>query len=186
MGLIWIIAAAGWGVAEATVFFLAPDVILTAAVPRFGLRAALRLSVIAAISAAMAGIVMYAWGAHDPAGAHRAMLQVPAIGPDLLARTAREMGGFWPLHLFTGAVTGVAYKLYAVEAGVRGIALVPFILVSFAARLARFALTTSFTALIVRILDRLHLQRWKYLVLAAGWMVFYAVYFSIRAAAQVP
>lgn len=184
MGLIWIIAAAGWGVAEATLFFLAPDVILTAAVPRFGLRAALRLSVIAAFSAAMAGIFMYAWGAHDAAGAHRAMLMVPAIGPDLLARTAREMAGFWPLHLFTGSVTGVAYKLYAIEAGARGIAIVPFVLASFVARLARFALTTGFTALIVRILARLHALRWKYLVLALGWTLFYAVYFSIRAATQ--
>lgn len=60
----------------------------------------------------------------------------------------------------------MAYKLYAVEAGVRGIATVPFVRVSFAVRLARFALTTIFTALIVRILARLHALRWKYLVLA--------------------
>ena len=111
MGLIWIIAAAFWGVAEATLFFIVPDVLLTAAVIRFGFRRALLLAVVAAGSAALAGLAMWAWGQGDADAAHRVMLMVPAIGPDLLARAHDEMASGWVMHLFTGAVTGLPYKL---------------------------------------------------------------------------
>ena len=53
MGLIWIIAAGVWGAAEASFFFIVPDIVLTLAVVRFGLRAGLWLSAIAALFATL-------------------------------------------------------------------------------------------------------------------------------------
>jgi hypothetical protein len=111
------------------------------------------------------------------------MLLVPAIGPDLLARAHRDMADNWPLHLFVGAVTGVPYKLYAVEAGARGINPFLFFLVSFPARLTRFALATGLAAIGREVLAKLKWTRWDYTVLALGWIALYAIYFSIRAAA---
>ena len=181
MGLIWFAAAALWSVAEATVFFIVPDVILTYAVVRFGFKACVRLAVVAAASASIAGIAMWLWGRNYPAAAQRVMLLVPAIGSDLIARTAREMAGFWPLNLVLGAVTGVPYKLYAVAAGVRDIPLVWFVPASFVARLLRFLFSAGLTSVGIEILDRFGRRNWAYAVLTAGWALLYTVYFSLRA-----
>src|SRR4029077_12028672 len=61
MGLIWYAGAALWGVAEATLFFIVPDVLITFAVVRFGLRRGLVLAVVAAASASVAGVGMWWW-----------------------------------------------------------------------------------------------------------------------------
>jgi membrane protein YqaA with SNARE-associated domain len=181
MGLIWFVGAAAWGVAEATLFFVVPDVLLTAAVFRRGLRAALPLAFVAATCAALAGLGMWVWAAEDPAGARHVMLLVPAIGPDLLARVHREIGGDWPLHLLVGAVTGVPYKLYAVEAGAAGINPWLFVPVSFAARLARFGLAMTFAAIGREWLIRMNKAQWSLYLWALAWTAVYVVYFSLRA-----
>lgn len=181
--MIWILAAVVWGVAEATFFFIVPDVLLTVVVLRNGWREAQILAVPVALAATLAGGLMWCWGACDAAGARAFLLQIPAIGPDLLARTAREMDAWWGVHMITGAVTGVPYKLYAVEAGARHVALLPFLVMSFAARLARFSYAVGLVALAGHILDRLGRPQWKAAALALGWAALYAVYFSLRAAA---
>lgn len=181
MGLIWIIGAAFWGVAEAGFFFIVPDVLLTAAVIRFGFQRALLLAVVAAGFAALAGLAMWAWGHGDADAARRVMLMVPAIGPDLLARAHDEMASGWVMHLFTGAVTGLPYKLYAVEAGARGINPLLFVLVSFVARLPRFLLSMALAALGREALIRIKKPSWAYPLWALGWTALYAVYFTLRA-----
>ena len=183
MGLIWIAGAALWGIAEATFFFLVPDVLLTLAAMRFGWKAGLKLSVVAAAAASLAGIAMWMWGRHDIAGARHAMLMVPAIGPDLLARAVREMGQGWPLHLVTGAMTGVPYKLYAVEAGARGLDPLAFAAMSFVARLIRFVLTVALAAggrWLAQSLGKPKLGIWGW---GVAWIAVYAIYFTLRAVA---
>jgi membrane protein YqaA with SNARE-associated domain len=183
MGLIWYAAAAIWGVAEATLFFIVPDVLLTFAVVRFGLRRALVLAVVAAGFASLAGLGMWAWGHSDPASARHAVLLVPAIGPDLLARAAQEVGRGWPLHLVTGAMTGVPYKLYAVEAGACGVKPALFVPMSFVARLARFTLTAVLMALGRWLLLKLHRPAWILPAWGLAWLATYAFYFTTRALA---
>ena len=180
MGLIWIVAAAGWGVAEATVFFFVPDVLLTYVVMRFGFRAGLRLAVVAAAAAAITGIGMSLWGSSDPEAARHVMLMVPAIGPDLLARAHDEIASNWPLHLFTGAMTGVPYKLYAVEAGAAHINPLLFALVSFPARLTRFVLTVLAAELGREILIKIRRLQWRYWGWATAWIIVYTIYFMSR------
>ena len=182
MGVIWIIAACAWGVAEATLFFIVPDVLLTYASVRHGWQAGLKLAIFAATAAALAGIGMWMWGRFDPAGAERAMLLVPAIGPDLVARTSREMAGFWPLKLFVGAITGAPYKLYAVAAGRQGVPVAAFAVASYCARFVRFAFAVTVTGLGLKMLRYLKREQWAYHILTAGWLILYAVYFSLRAA----
>jgi len=180
MGLIWIAAAAGWGVAEATLFFFVPDVLLTYIVMRFGLRAGLRLAVVAAAAASIAGIGMWLWASRDPDAARHVMLMVPAIGPDLLERARGEITSNWPLHLFTGAMTGVPYKLYTVEAGAAHINPLLFALVSFPARLTRFALTVLAAELGREILIKIRRFKWRYWGWAAAWILVYTFYFAER------
>lgn len=183
MKRIWAVAAALWGVAEATVFFIVPDVLLTAAILGRDWRSALKLAVIAAAGATCAGVGMYAWGALDGDGARRVMLMIPAIGPDLFRRTGDEMQGLWPVHMLVGAVTGVPYKLYAIAAGEHGISPFPFIVASFVARLTRFSFAIGLVAVLDACFDRMGWQRVKASLLGVGWVVLYVVYFSYRAAA---
>ena len=184
MGLIWFAGAALWGVGEATFFFIVPDVLLTLAVLRFGFRAGVKLAIAAAAAASLAGIGMWLWGAHDASSARAAMLTIPAIGPDLVRRAARETAAAdWPLNLVTGAITGVPYKLYAVEAGARGIDPVAFTAMSFAARLIRFVLTCALAAGWSRLSERfgrpwLAITGW-----IVAWLAVYATYFTLRAMA---
>jgi membrane protein YqaA with SNARE-associated domain len=179
----WIVAAALWGAAEASFFFLVPDILLTAAALRHGLKAGLLLSVCAATLAALTGVALWAWARHDPVQARAAMLHVPAVGPDLLARVHGEFDKGWPLHLTLGAVSGVPYKLYAVEAGVRGAPLWLFVPVSFAARLTRFALTVTAAAAARAGLAHLGRPDRAMPLWACAWILVYAVYFTIRATA---
>jgi membrane protein YqaA with SNARE-associated domain len=180
MGLIWIAGAALWGVAEASLFFVVPDVLITFAVMRFGLRQGLLLCVVAAIFAAVTGYGMWLWGAYDPEGARHAMLLVPAVGPDLLARAQNEIATGWPLHLVTGAMTGVPYKLYAVEAGAQGIGPLLFLPMSFVARLSRFVLTAAAAAIGREFVMRLGKPGWRYWTWMLAWVATYGFYWTTR------
>ena len=180
--MIWLFCAAAWSVAEASFFFLVPDIILTAALVRRGPRVALLLSVAAAICAALTGMAMYWWGAQDIAAARSAMLKVPAVGTDLLARAHRAFDGAWSLHLALGVIGGVPYKLYAVEAGAPHVPLWLFLPVSFTARLARFCVTVGLAALGRALLMRLGKAQWMMAVWALAWTLVYLVYFTLRAA----
>jgi membrane protein YqaA with SNARE-associated domain len=183
MGLIWIIAVACWAVAEATFFFIVPDVLITVAVLRFGPRAGVRLAIVAAIFAALGGLGMWFWGYGDAEAARSAVLHVPAVGPDLLARAHREITQNWFVHLVLGAVTGVPYKLYAVEAGAHGLTPFLFVPASIAARLTRFLVAVGLTTLMSEALTRLNKPEWRYRVLALAWCLVYGTYFYIRARA---
>ena len=184
MALIWVLLAALWGIAEASVFFVIPDVIVTCAAVRWGFRAALKLALVAAVAASLAGIGMYQWASHDPAAARAAMLAVPFIGPDLLAKAHAGMASArWPLELFAGALTGTPYKLYAVEAGALGTPLALFVALSVPARLLRFLITGALAAAGSHLFNRWGLTRWRYPVLAAVWIAIYAVYWTLRSLA---
>jgi membrane protein YqaA with SNARE-associated domain len=183
MGLIWPVAVACWAVAEATFFFIVPDVLITIAVLKFGPRAGVRLAVVAAVAAAAGGLGMWLWGHACPEAARKAVLTVPAVGPDLLTRAHREIAQNWFVHLVLGAVTGVPYKLYAVEAGAHGPTPLLFVPASIAARLTRFLVAVGLTTLMSKVLTRLNKPEWGYRVLALAWCLVYGTYFYIRATA---
>jgi len=178
--MIWIAAAALWGVAEASFFFIVPDVLLTAAALRLGLRRALVLCLVAAGCAALTGAGLWFWAGHDVAAAQSAMLHVPAVGPDLIARVHGEFESAWPLRLLLGAMSGVPYKLYAVEAGSRHIPLLLFVPVSVIVRLFRFALTAALAAAAGGLLRRFNRPKLVKPFWLAAWCLVYLVYFTQR------
>jgi membrane protein YqaA with SNARE-associated domain len=181
MGLGWVLASMLWGAAEASIFFIVPDVVLTAACLRLGAKRALLLAALAAFAAVCAGYLLWRWGAADAAAARGLLLQIPALGPDLIERVRSEMTGSWPWHLLAGSVTGVPFKIYAVEAGALGIGAGGFLAVGLVARFLRFAFTIGLTALGLALLTRLGLRHWAGRLLALAWIGVYAVYFTWRA-----
>lgn len=172
------IASLFWGVAEATLFFIVPDVILSYIGLRQGARAAAIASVCAACGAAVGGAIMFVWstGAFD--AARRAVLAVPAISEDMAARAEQATAANWFIATLTGPLTNTPFKLFAILAPHAGATLPAFALAAIAARLPRFLIVSIGVALIGRLLRRWLTERQVLWVLIGAWLLFYAQFFA--------
>ncbi|MGV6800864.1 MAG: hypothetical protein ACWA5L_02960 [bacterium] len=178
----WWIAAAGWGFSEATFFFLVPDLILTLAVLRRGAGFAFKLAAIAAVSASLGGLILYLLGQHHISALRAIFTYIPAISPALIDQVADNVSTNWAFLMLRGAVMGQPYKLYAAEAGHVGIYLPFFLMMSVAARMARFSLAISLTWVAQLFIDRLALDMsrkkgQKIALWGLVWVLIYAFYF---------
>lgn len=173
------IAAFLWGVAEATLFFFVPDVILSYIGVRQGPRAAAQASLIAACGAGVGGVIMYLWSQSDPAAAREAVLAVPAISAEMALRAETAMREHWFWATFLGPLTSTPYKLYAILAPHLAVNLPAFALASIAARLPRFLIVSVGAGLIARRLRPWLGERRVYWLLGGAWIVFYLVFFAL-------
>jgi membrane protein YqaA with SNARE-associated domain len=169
-----------WGFAEATVFFIVPDVWLTRTAVRHGLKPALVNCAFSLIGALAGGVLVWLL-AKQGMGPDIARFfdALPGISPAMIehARASLEQQG--PPALAYGAMTGVPYKLYALHAASL-LSLPAFLLVSAVARLARFVVTSCGAWLVVVVLKK-HLQPSALLWLhALAWLAFYAFYFNVH------
>ena len=178
----WSAVALLWGFAEATLFFIVPDVLLSYAVVRRGVRAGLLAGLAAVLGALLGGTVMYLWGLQDPLSAESALARIPAIHADLIETVRTEMAQGWVQALFVGAFGGVPYKIFAVEAGYAHLNMGAFLAVSIPARYARFVFTIMVTALVRRALVHIRQDRWSMAILTGFWLCFYAAYFAVMSA----
>jgi hypothetical protein len=173
------LAAALWGFAEATLFFIVPDILLSFAVVARGWRLALAASFWAMAGALLGGAVMYLWGAADLQGALAAINLLPAISPAMLAQVQQDLAEQGFIALFRAGVTGVPYKIFAASAPQAGIGLAPFLLGSAAARLGRFLLAVIGATLVDAVLARRLARRARLALLAGFWGLFYVLYWSL-------
>ena len=81
--------------------------------------------------------------------------------------------------MLTGAFTGVPFKIYAVEAGVVGKGIIPFLMMAAIARLIRFIAVALMAAGGARLLRKLLSERTIIVLLLAFWAAFYAWYFAV-------
>jgi membrane protein YqaA with SNARE-associated domain len=170
------VAALLWGFAEATFFFIVPDVLLSwVAVDKP--RAALSACLWATLGALIGGTLMFAWGATALNRASAALDSVPAISQEMCDSVAEQIRTRGAAALFLGPLTGTPYKIYAVQAGGDQIGLLPFLLISVPARLGRFALITGVTVLICRAFPRMTLFI-RRSIHAVVWTIFYTWYFG--------
>lgn len=171
--------AAAWGFAEATLFFVVPDVLLSFLVLARGWREGVWVALWALAGALLGGLLLYAWGSRDPETLIRLLDGLPAISPGMLAevRANLEKGGAWSLIL--AGVTGVPYKTYAASAAGASMPLGSFLLASAVARAGRFGLAVLLTALLSHLLARFVGTRGQLRILAGFWLVFYAAYWSL-------
>ena len=84
-----LVLAFAWGLAEATFFFIVPDVLLTLIACRV-LKPALKATTFALMGALVGGALMYAIGRRDPVNARAFLDQIPAISPALISRVVRK------------------------------------------------------------------------------------------------
>lgn len=180
----WLVIVLLWAFAEATVFFLVPDIALTAVLVIFGISAALRMARYAAIVAAIGGAVMYVFAARDPEAAFAVIRSVPLIGDDLIVRVQQEFSGVWPIALGIGAITGAPYKIYASVAGTQGVSIMLFLVVSVIARFSRFALLIGIFAAGQLVLRRIGCAHWDWRFFGLFWGAIYMTYTIIRLSAS--
>jgi membrane protein YqaA with SNARE-associated domain len=168
--------AFAWGLAEATLFFLVPDVWLTRlAVQDF--RKAWVASLWALFGAILGGTVLWIAARQGVAdGLFSVFDSLPGISPALIEKSGTALEEHGLLSLATGAMSGQPYKLYAVQAGVSGVAFIPFVLASLGARFCRFLLSSTLAWGIGRLLRS---QGQKFLLRLHGvsWLIFYLWYF---------
>jgi hypothetical protein len=175
----WNIAAALWGAAEAMLFFIVPDVLLSFIGLKRGVRAAALASLLAALGAGAGGAAMYFWSAQDPDAARAAVLAVPAVSEAMAARAESAMAENWILATVLGPLSTTPYKLYAVLAPHMDVSAAAFAAAAIPARLPRFLIVSIGVALIGRWLEpRLGARRLAW-VLAAAWLAFYALFFAL-------
>lgn len=175
----WAITAFAWGVAEATLFFFVPDVLLTFIGLRRNLRDGLKACGIAAVGASVGGVVMYVWSAHDFAAAHTAVLAVPAINGAMVDAARQAMSTNWFMATLEGPLSRTPYKVYAILAPGAGAPLATFALASIAARLPRFLLATLAITAVRRFFEPRFGVRALTWALAVFWVLFYMVFFAV-------
>jgi membrane protein YqaA with SNARE-associated domain len=173
------IAAFVWGVAEATLFFIIPDVLLSYIGLKRGNRAAKFASLYAAIGAAVGGVIMYLWSVGDFDAALAAVERVPAVSQSMVGTAAWNMGENWIVATFLGPLSATPYKVFAVVAPHEGAPLLAFALASVLARLPRFLIVSVGAALIGRVLSRWLSERQLTWLLIGAWLLFYAVFFAL-------
>ncbi len=169
--------AAGWGFAEATLFFLVPDIWLTTWAAHAPRRAFIAC-VFALLGALVGGAIMYGWGAADHDAATATVQRVPAISAQMVAETDSSLRDDGAVALFAGVFRGRPYKLFAVTAGAQQFGLLAYLLVSVPARLLRFVILTAATILAVHYSRRWLRPRVQTLLILGGWAVFYSWFFA--------
>jgi membrane protein YqaA with SNARE-associated domain len=168
-----------WGFAEATLFFLVPDVYLSR-LALTGLRKAAAGCLLATAGALAGGALMHGWAAHEPAAAEAAVDRVPAVSRAALARVARQIEERGPAAaVLLGGVSGTPYKIYAVEAGRLGVGNGRFLLASAPARLCRFLAVSLLAAGLARLPALARRPGLARRLHAGAWTAFYIAYLSL-------
>jgi len=167
-----------WGFAEGTFFFVVPDAFLSL-VAIVAPRRVWRHILAAVFGAVCAGALMYAWAARNPAQAHEVVSRVPFIPQRMFdgVRNGYERHGM--TALFLGPLSGIPYKIYAIEAPPH-FGLVRFAFATAPARAWRFILVCLFAGSAASLLR----QKWKKTpkqlatIHSVVWILFYALYWA--------
>jgi membrane protein YqaA with SNARE-associated domain len=167
-----------WGLAEAVFFFVVADVAITLLTARNGFRSGLIAALWATAGALLGGIAVYLWAGADPGSVDRMLNLVPAISVGQIAAAKQDMAEDWILATLVGGFSGAPYKLYAAAAGDQGLSLLPFLAVSFVARLARFVCSAALAQALAAILRRIAQDQWAAPLIALFWIGFYAWYWT--------
>jgi hypothetical protein len=165
-----------WGLADATVFFIAPDVYLTRAA-LFDLRRAFALCAWS-LAGALVGASLVWTLAHF--GSAPALLHGFRWLPGISDRLIGEVGRTVYNHDTWGMVAGVLefhpHKLFAAHMGAQGVGFLPFLGVSALGLASRFVATSLIASFAGRLLARWS-EKARLRIYTVFWYLFYAIYF---------
>lgn len=166
-----------WGFAEATVFFIVPDVVLsliTLKSPRSGFIACLY----ALGGALIGGILMFQMAQIYPSATRSLLLALPGIHATQLQTVQTQIAQQGATAIFLGPLYGLPYKLYVVNGAWAGQPLWLILLLSLPARLLRFAFSVIITAGCNRVLTNFtNKYSISLSICLLWWLIFYTWYF---------
>ena len=171
--------ALGWGFAEATFFFVVPDIWI-GLLALFSWRAGLRAVAWEVIGALVGGTLMYEVGAQlDRDRSVQLLDAVPAISPGMIERVEEQMRERGPASMLLGPLRGTPYKIYARTAGLQEQPLGAVLLWTIPARGARFVLIAAVATLYGWLCRRITPRTdWLLGPYVLAWITFYAGYFG--------
>ena len=144
-----VLAAGLWGYAEATRFWLIPDILLgwiTLNRPR---------SIVSSVIAATVGAVIGGVRMHEHAGEeHTRLTEIPGINEAMLLDAHERFASRGWVAVVRAPIDGIPYKVYATESGLAERPLAELIAWTPPARLWRFLLTAAGAAIIGRVFSR--------------------------------
>jgi membrane protein YqaA with SNARE-associated domain len=167
-----------WGLAEATLFFIIPDVFFTL-VALFSFRQSAKVLMAVLAGAVVGGSIMYAAGEAAPRRSEAAVLKVPFVSPSMLARTRSDLAKYGIWTMAKGPWIGLPYKLYAIQ-GSRYARWPLFLITTAVARMGRFVFLWLVAVLAGRLFHKPIANRPRVAIAihAAIWIVNYIVYWS--------
>lgn len=172
-------ASLAWGLAESTVFFLVPDIVLgwaCLAGPRDGLR-----SLIAILAGALlGGLGLYVLALFWPDAARQVVGELPFVRGWMFDSVSQSYVQHGAAGMLYGPSSGIPYKVYAVLAP-QHLDAMSFLLASIPARIERLALsgvTFALVGLALRRWWRTPLRSPVAVVYALVWCGLYAIYWA--------
>ncbi len=170
-----------WGFAEASFFFIVPDVFLSwLALSDF--KRAFVACLFAVVGALLGGTLVWLLAINDADAMRSIFTWIPAIDRTMITDVRTQLTDTGIFALFIGPLTGVPYKIYALEAADLGIGLWTLLALSIPARLIRFVVVTFVIGMAGRLLLRKFSLRRVRTAHLACWSLFYIGYFWVMAA----
>ena len=159
-----------WGLAEATLFFLVPDIFL-GFVAIFNWRRGILATGFVIAGALVGGTIMYVLASNQAVAMDRLLTSIPLINEHMVSTVGEEVGRSGLSAMVTGPFQGIPYKIYAAQAGQHNLPYFLFLLVTILARLERIlpvVLLGSITGKLFRKFIQIHT-----LLVVGGYLVFW-------------
>lgn len=180
----WLLGAPGlaiaflWGLAEGTFFFVIPDVFLSLAAI-LDRRSTWKHIACALLGATLGGAILFHWAQQDYAAAHSVVARVPFVRQSMFKRVEDGFRKQGIVSMAIGSVSGVPYKLYAVEAP-RFCSFAAFLLATPPARALRFFIVWFTFGVVSAWLRKAFGMRTASLLRIYGaiWLAVYAIYWG--------
>lgn len=176
----WIVRIPGvlltgvWAFAEASFFFLLPDIPLTLAAS-YSPRRALRHLLALVCGALVGGAGMFYWATQSDQ-ARAAVAHVPRVSASMFEQAQAQLDAHGAMGMVYGPAMGVPYKVFATLAPASGVSWGAFLLNSVAARVWRPLLMWAVFSLIGAGLVRVGKAHWRWKVVALWWSISVTLY----------
>jgi hypothetical protein len=167
-------AAFAWGAAEASFFFLVPDILLSFVALTAPRRVWGHLAA-AMAGALLMGSAMFQWSATTPL-ARSFVAEVPRVSASMFDRADADLRSHGALGAIFGPARGIPYKVYAVQAPSHAITLGAFVTASVPARLWRMLATVAVFAVIGLALRKFGKSSWVMPLHAIFWVTSVTAY----------
>jgi membrane protein YqaA with SNARE-associated domain len=167
-----------WGFAEATLFFIIPDVWISILALQNGTEAL--IACLYTLAGAMTGgSIMYFTGRVDVQKWNKLLSKIPAIRSRDIQKVQVDLTRSGIKAVLTGPPQGIPYKIYAVNAH-SVMSIWAFLLISIPARVIRFIIVAVMTTFLSeRFLSAFSMAN-KIWITLLMWAIFYTVYFIAK------